>query len=486
MKRLIPFVIVLCCALGLILGSVSALTDCSNDLVFTEIVHYGDPAVLDGRVIESGIQCGDHMEWHTAYRFGQEDVYDTEFVFTQNVGWDGAAPSGSQFEIYTYGGFSSSSTGEQELRATGYGQMVRAVAAVTPDGETKKMNLKLRDYVDYHGISYTLYYVSEKYHCSESVDFSDYFSTVWDDDPADFAEWVELYGNYSFLGLTELFRFPVGEEEIVEVSATRNGYGLLTGMDYYPQNGPDISVICCLNDLGAYCIPRYRSSYDASEIQTGEYRDGMGLYFIPWRELEGKQQSVEAGGELRTLQVVALDTDRAENILPMDGDVIVYGLEVAEDGKSAWMISLEDGWYVLTRLDLENARVMERLEVLPLTQDSEYLWPDWQIRGEKMMLKACEQIALVDLSVPAVELAVPLGPVIDGFWEVISDECGIFYDGEVLIMAGARNWDTVLDVIAFDSSGPLYWGEYKCSVMECNDPGFSPYIQNKNGMVIIR
>ena len=65
MKRLIPFVLAVCCAVGLISGSVTALTEQSDDLVFREVVKYGGPEALAGRVIHSGIQSGEHMEWQT-------------------------------------------------------------------------------------------------------------------------------------------------------------------------------------------------------------------------------------------------------------------------------------------------------------------------------------------------------------------------------------------------------------------------------------
>ena len=123
MKRLIPFVLALCCAVGLISGSVTALTGQSDDLVFTEIVKYGDPEALAGRTIESGIQSGDHMEWRTVYTFAGENRYDTEFLFTQKVERDTDEGRRAYMDVYTTGGMGGSTTGDMNLRNTGYGDL---------------------------------------------------------------------------------------------------------------------------------------------------------------------------------------------------------------------------------------------------------------------------------------------------------------------------------------------------------------------------
>ena len=485
MKRLIPFVLAVCCAVGLISGSVTALTEQSDDLVFTEIVKYGDPEAMAGRVIHSGIKSGEHMEWRTTYNFAGENTYDTDFVFTQKVEREQEEISRAYMEVYTTGGMGGSTTGAMSLRNTGYGEMVRAVAAVTPAGETKEMNLKLRDYVQYHALTLDLHYVTDEVWCSEMVDIFDHIMNRWDDDQTDFEQWLLQNANYCYADFMELFRFPVAEDEIVEVSTTRDGAGNLVSLNYNCPYGPEITVISALNDQGAYCIPVFRK--DDQPLQ-GEYRDGMGIYFIPWREVPGSGQYTFQGEVRKQIPTVTLDVDKAENILPMDASAMVYGLEVLEDSSIARMISLEGDTYYLTEIDLEKREITSRLEVLKKDPEVESYWPNWQIRDNLMIIEACDNLALITLDgEPELEFAVPLGPVEEGYWGAVDDYAGMHYDGEKLVLAGGRGFydDRSLVVQVFDRTGPLYWGEYTCSIFACNDPGASPYIANRENWLII-
>ena len=190
MKRLIPFVLAVCCAVGLISGSVTALTEQSDDLVFREVVKYGDPEALAGRVIHSGIQSGEHMEWRTTYNFASENTYDTEFVFTQKVEREQEEISRTYMEVYTTNGMGVSTSGDMSLRNTPYGDLIRAVAAITPAGETREMNLKLRDYVEYHALSVGIHYVTDEVYCSETVSNWDHIVGTWHDETTDFDQWL--------------------------------------------------------------------------------------------------------------------------------------------------------------------------------------------------------------------------------------------------------------------------------------------------------
>lgn len=485
MKRLIPFVIVLCCAVGLLLGSVSALTESADDLVFTEVVRWGDPEALAGRTIESGIQSGDHMEWRTVYTFAGENTYDTEFLFTQKVERSSDEGRRAYMEVYTTNGMGGSTTGEMTLRNTPYGDMVRAVAAVTSAGETKEMNLKLTDYLDYHALSVDIHYITDKVYCSEMVDNWDWFVSRWSDGATDFDAWLMENQAYCYKEFSELFRFPVADDEIATISATRDDAGNLVSMGYNVLNGPEIGVICAVNDMGAYCIPFFQK--DGKPL-AGEYRDGMGIYFIPWKEVAGQYQYVNRGGTREQVQVITLDVDKAENILPMEAKAIVYGLEVDETGSVARMISLEGDSYFLTEIDLANREVKNRLKVLERDPNAEYYWPSWQIRGNLMIMEACDQLALITLDgEPVLEFAVPLGPVDEGYWDAVDDYADMYYDGEKLTLAGGRGFydDRSLVVQVFDKTGPLYWGEYTCSIFACNDPGASPYINNRQTWLVI-
>ena len=172
----------------------------------------------------------------------------------------------------------------------------------------------------------------------------------------------------------------------------------------------------------------------------------------------------------------------------MEADALIYGLEVEEDGNLAWMISLEGDTYFLTEIDLAGREIKSRLAVLEKDPGAEHYWPSWQIRDNLMILEACDNLALITLEEePVLEFAVALGPVEDGYWDVVDDYAGMYYDGEKLTLAGGRGFydQRSLVVMVFDRTGPLYWGEYECSIFQCNDPGASPYINNRQTWLVI-
>lgn len=477
MIRVIAFALALACCVGLISGVNGALTEVADDLVFTEVVKYGDPSVLDGRVLRAGIECGDHMTWNTTYTFGEEDRFDTEFVFTQenrvseSYGWSG-------LELYDCAGFGISTDGELEVGDGSFGDMIRTVAAMTPDGGEREMNLKLSDYLDYHVLDLNLDYASEKWICGEFMNVNNRF----------FEDESGLYCP-SYEGLSQLFKFPVLDNEIVTITVEKNASGGISSVGYNSVNGPLIQTITAVNDSGAYLIPVFMKSESDREAIPGEYAYGMGIYFIPWRVETGVTPFTGAASKSATAQrpTVTLDVDRAKNIYPLPETAVVYGLEVDEQSQTAWMLSLENGMYVLTRLDLASGEVLYRLEALAADPEGDSYYPTWYVHEDVMVLEACDNLALVDLSgEPKVDFVVPLGETKEGFWNYELNRGDIWYDGETLILAGRRYYsDYAMSVLAYDATGPLYWGLYECSIFEARNPGVSPYIQNGSDSVVI-
>ena len=99
--------------------------------------------------------------------------------------------------------------------------------------------------------------------------------------------------------------------------------------------------------------------------------------------------------------------------------------------------------------------------------------------------KFCEEAEKVD-PCPKVDFVVPLGETKEGFWNYELNRGDIWYDGETLILAGRRYYsDYAMSVLAYNATGPLYWGLYECSIFEARNPGVSPYIQNGSDSVVI-
>ena len=111
MIRTLCFLVAVCCCIGLISGSYTAILDTGDDVTFTEEVLLGDPAVLDGRVAAFGVCYGEHLLWDFTYRFGEADSHETEVLFSQQPFTEYVQDTQDVLSIYAHSGWGASSSG---------------------------------------------------------------------------------------------------------------------------------------------------------------------------------------------------------------------------------------------------------------------------------------------------------------------------------------------------------------------------------------
>lgn len=461
MIRVLAFLLAVGCCIGLMAGTYTAISDTGDEVSFTEKVHYGDPSVMDGRTVRFGVDCGDHMRWRFDYRFGPEDSHDTEFLFSQDNLSVFSPQETAVLEVYVHSGAGMSSSGGNgfETGSTGYGDMIRTVAALTPAGGELEMNLKLADFLDYHSPNFSLDYTSDRYGCMEYVDvFSQISSGDYVDSP-------------SYRDFCDLFRFPVLPDQIVSIQISKDEMGIIRNVYYNMENDIQINVINAATEEGLYCVPVYLKNFGTNQVIPGEYAQGMGMYFIPWKIYENGYSY--SGGK----QAVTLDVSNAKNIWPMPETAVVYRLEVDEETQTAWMLSLEDGVYVLTWLDLAGKQVLERLELMDYDPESGEDQPSLYSSNGLIMVCVGEQLALVTMQDPKVEFIVPMGEVRNGFYYFTSKTGTMLYEDGVLYLADRPYYNDYLNVMVFDKTGPLFHGEYNCSLFDAQ--GGNPYLQSQ-------
>lgn len=465
MIRVLAFLLSVVCCAGLICGTYTAIADTGDEVSFRETVHFGDPAVMDGRRVRFGVDCGDHMRWRFEYRFGPEDSHDTEFLFSQNSLYSAIRWETDALEVYVHSGTAMSVSGGNgfETDNTGYGLMIRTVAALTPAGGELEMNLKLADYLDYHSPNFNLDYVSDRYVCMEYVDM---FSQI-------------SHGNYvdspSYKDFCNLFRFPVLPDQIASIKICKDELGNIRDVYYNMENDIQISVINAATEEGLYCIPVYLKDFATNQVIPGEYAQGMGVYFIPWKEIHDGSVTSQSH------QPVTLDVANAKNIWPLPETAVVYRLEVDEDTQTAWMLSLEDGVYVLTRLDLAEQQVLDRLELMVYDPESGESQPSLYISNGLMMVCVGEQLALVTTQTPRVEFIVPMGEARNGFYYFTGKTGAMLYEDGVLYLADRPYYNDYLNIMAFDETGPLFHGEYNCSLFDAQ--GGNPYLYSQDAVM---
>lgn len=456
MIRTLSFLLAICCCIGLISGTYSAIAETGDDVTFREEVLFGDPAVMDGRTAKFGVNYGEHLLWQFEYRFGPEDSHDTNVIFSQTAIPESVYEPHEVLSIYAHSGWGASTSGSFDMGTSDYAAMFQTVAALTPKGGQKEMNLRLKDFIDYHALNFDLNYRSDRYICVEFVDMFAQLSGVGVD-----------FQSPSYTPFNQLFRFPVQEEEIATVSVWVNDAGGVDSLNYDSLSDYTVAVVNCATDEGLYCIPVYRNEKTGEAI-PGDYSQGMGLYFIPWVEYD--DGSVYDGG----LQCVTMGVSKARNICPLPEDTTACGLSIDEERGYAWLLTLEDGQYFLTRLSLDTKQPLDRFPLMAHDPEAGSYRPQWYIREELMAVYAGGQLALISTGgAPSLEFIVPIGDTATGFYYLTTKTCAMVYEDGILYLADTPYYNNHLNVMAFDRSGPLFWGNYFCSLYDCNEQGGS-------------
>lgn len=442
MRRVLAFLVAVIGCIALIGGAYTHIGGYGEELTFPEDVMYGDPSVMDGTDLSLKLRCGNHMFWDVEYHFGETDTWETEFTFSQK-----SIPETTNYEeaplsVYTHTGWGISGTTFMEIAEGDYAELLKTAVAMTPDGEEREIRLKLKDFVDYAACNFSLHYSSDKYWCDEYVDV---LSWMTGGDAG--------LDSSCYTAFTQLFRFPVQEEQIACIMVEKTSSGGITSLYYDDESMVEATVMNTATDDGLFCVPVYTRGHDASEAIPGEYALGMGIYFIPWKIVENAQIISQSH------EIVTLDVEKAENIYPLPENTIVYDIQVV--GNSAWLLSLEHGTYYMTKLDLENRAVICRLELMDYDPDAWLARPNVFCRNGLVAVVRGGKLALIqDGAAPSVEFIVPLGDAEPPFRTTNLELGDMQYRDGTLYMAFMSYNDGSMAVVAFDGSGPLYWGDF--------------------------
>lgn len=452
MRRCAALLLALClCAGGLIYahGYISAQEE---QLTIYPITETGDVSVLAGHTATVDINCGQHLVWTTGYTFG-EGKTETDFTFIQNPP-DTSVSSGyySSFAVYLSRGLSASTTGGFSLLAApGYAEMVNTVAALTPNGGSHTMNLKLKDFVEEYGLDYEVCYESDDIYCSESMSL---YAMICGD--YDWTSELWVYNRFA-----EHFRFPVQDDTIVSITVEKNSIGEITGIDFYSENAPQLELIGTVDQEGLWFVPVFRQ--DGVPLEA-ELPDGMGIYYVPWTGT-GTTSFFRSSQTIQK-EVITPDWENAVNIFPIGQDVCVIDLHMTQE--EIRLLTVENGMYCLWVLNPVTGTVTARTELAAYDKS---FGVSWDFTDQWMTVITGSELALVDLSDYSLELRVPIGSESQQLYYGWDSKYGILeYDGERLILSSAlHSQEELFWICVYDHYGLLYYGKYDCSLLRCND-----------------
>lgn len=464
MRRILVFALTVAIALGCIGFVHGAVSRDQEELVFYPVSETGDAAVLEGRSVELTFACGDHLRWYTVYPFG--DQAETDFIFDP-VGEEEVYGHANSLEVYLSMGFGSSVYGGGfGANNTGYGDMLRAVAATIGPNEHARMNLKMADYVEYYQPDYELNYSSEDMSCWQEMQLHGLMmGDSWH------------YDSLGYRAFLRPFKFPVQPDQIVAVEVEKNDAGQIVSVDYSPQNGPELRYISDVNDQGVWFVPVFRS--ESGEPLAYESPEGHGLYHAPWK-VTGTQ--IQSG---REVQQVTPDMDQLELVFPLDEGTAIEDMVIDADSGRAWMLHLEENQYVLTAIDLTTgesraAAVMDGPEAKraygAIVRDSGFL-----------LLLGLDQIALVDQETGELLLTAPddRGNYYGAHWYEPEDSEIVFEDGKLFLQGTCQYRDGAFWIHVYRQGERIYHGIYDCSLMRGNDDFYYSEISTYQDPIIL-
>ena len=456
-KKAVLFLLTVVLALGGLGFAHAAVTAGQDDLLVYPTLQVGDPAVLEGLTASMTFTCGPHLRWDTEYPFGGEAK--TAFSYSRTPAPESFSYDRNRMDIYLSQGYSTSvSGGGISLTGTAYSDLLQAVARETPQKGSKTMELDLSDYAEYYQPEYDLFYEDGSRECSEFASFTGQLTADPDFPLASGCQ-----------ALMEQFRFPVREGHIVSVTMSKDGRGQITDLEFYCEIGPELEFISDVTAEGVWFVPIFRDETGAP--LPYESPQGHGIYFIPWK----------TAGVIRynngTIELLTLDTARTKRVFPLEDGLNLQQIVIDAASGIARMLTLENGSYVLTTIDLQTAAVRTRLEVLPQAP-SDLGTATFQPVKDHLLILGQGKLALTDAAGETLLLTAPdTADQRFGARFFDPDTGDLRFDGETLILTGTTWYrEGTFWTAAWQQDQLLYYGEYDCSIMQGNDNWYYSYV----------
>ena len=467
-KKVILYLLVLALVLGGIGFAHAAVTASQDDLLVFPTLEVGDIGVLEGLTASMTFTCGEHLRWHTDYPFG--GVADTEFVYDRVGTQPPQEGAGSYLDLWLSGGTSASvSGGSFSTGSRGYGPLLAAVAAETPNGGSKTMALELKDYVTHYMPDYELRYKDEARQCYQAASAHSFLTGD---------EWFGHPGCY--VPLMQAFRFPVQDGHIMSVTIQKDDGGRVISYELTPEDGPELSFLSDVTAEGIWFVPVFRTM-EGTPLPY-ESPQGHGIYFIPWI-----RDTLYGQSKGQPMQVTP-DTKNIQLRYSLEEDLQIRHMVIDAEAGIARMLTLEDGMYVLTICDLDRGSVKARLELLPYDSDNPDVTAYFHQEGEYLLFLLQSKLALTDDAGEMLYLTAP--ETMDqrfGARYYEPDSGSLRFDGETLILADTAWYgEGALWAAAWRQDEVVFYGEYDCSLLRGNDNWYYSYVTAEEYPIILK
>lgn len=448
MKKVIIFLLTAALALGLIGYGHASVSAQQERLLVYPTLETGDASVLAGKTAELSFLCGDHLRWDTRHTFG--GATETAFTFSPK-GFLADSGVRARLEVYFSGNVSASTSGGSfSFGASPYAALMQAAAAPVGDGEAKTSDLHMADYVDHYFPDLDLQYETNTAQCNLQRSLHGQLTgDAWYEQPEDCDDF--------FAG----FRFPVQPGHIMSVTIEKDDMRRIVGYEVNSQNGPELFYFSHVDENGIWFVPIFR---DLSGTPLPyESPMGHGIYHAPWKVTAVYEQSD------RTVENLAPDMAQLELVLPLEQSLEIRHMVFDPEGDAAWMLTLENGFYTLTHINLSTGQARS-VPVLEKDPDSLDDFPHFVRCGGYLLVTAENRIALVRENDLTLELTAPDNTEGQTARTFDPQNGSLFYDGSRLYLAETTyHYDGAFWAAVWQQEELLYYGEYDCNLLRGND-----------------
>ena len=425
---------------GVAAGVVSRQHD---QVVITQSLEEGDPAVLDGLTVQLATAC-ENLLWETTYLPGVSPKIKTEFSFLDDE-YAMSHNNGDTRINHIY--LRDYTTGllhydEEEENPVGLSKAYQELAAVTLAGEEKERVIRLKDYMDYRNFDITVVVPTDEFSWRFNwKDIRPFEQQVYDDFHA-------------------FFKIPVLEDETFSISLERDSKGNVwhlgggtTQSDRFDFMAQD--QYQCVTDKAVY-FTFWNRTVKGNIVDTSQIPGGYGIYRLPF--------TADFDPETET----GILTDQLEMVYSIDPQHLVFGLGCSLDKSKLLLHTCEEGEYVLTVLDSDTLEVLQRIPYSPQADDW-YLWQDEE-QDIFLITLGWEEYALFALGEDGLYHLEFLCEA--GNFTLLDAECDMAYDGQRLVLGKTDGYDIAhecsLRFEVYDKNGPIYYGEYQNSLALIN------------------
>ncbi|KPU45626.1 hypothetical protein OXPF_08590 [Oxobacter pfennigii] len=328
-KSLIVTILLLVLAAGSLYYAHDLVDERKDKATIEETVLYGDKSVADGITADIRTHCDYRLFWDTRYTVGENPEISTDFTFSQTKIYTSRTISyhGIYFDS-TFGDYGLSTTGSIDM--ADQSALAKDVASRTEPGEERTERVYIKDYFDFYPII---------------VNFDTPFIGF-----AVNEETLAIFADY--------FRIPVHPEHRVEISIEKDSAGKIfsIGTSTIKDGSVDLKAEGVVTDDSCFFTLSFRTE-DGKLLDTSHIPGGYGIYYFPLHNEDGNDGILTAD-ELQ--MVFRIDSERAE----------VVSLQTNAQKNRLLLVTIENGAYMLTVIDAETMKQLQKLEILKAVEGS--------------------------------------------------------------------------------------------------------------------